>query len=379
MSSRIGRYIENKEIRERGGFTGAPLFFRFPRLGSIVPVIPRAKQIMFLGGSGAGKSQHWLGIGLMTIYRLINQKNYKAKIFIALLEDPIDFFEDRLICAVLYEYFKVRIDPLELNSLRENPLTTTNLEIIKKADEIVDDILSYCVIVDNIYNATGIYKWLRTESGKLGEHIWEIRKFEYKKKDGSTYTEDVKVYKEYVPNDPELHNFVVVDNLNNLAEEYDSKLQKTLTVRDAITRWCRDYGRLQIIKHWGWTVINIMQSALESDRKQFDNRGNLILEKVEPNQQSLGENKVVSRDHHLIFGIFPPARFGIEEYEEYDITRLGDAYRALIILKSNFSTTNVKVPLYFDGATSYFKELPPANKLIDQDYTNIMNRKIKIT
>ena len=70
---------------------------------------------------------------------------------------------------------------------------------------------------------------------------------------------------------------------------------------------------------------------------------------------------------HLVLGLFGPARFGIREYEGYDIAKLDDKFRALIILKSNFSQTNRKIPLYFNGACSFFAELP---KVEDINYSN---------
>ena len=95
-------------------------------------------------------------------------------------------------------------------------------------------------------------------------------------------------------------------------------------------------------------------------------KGQAIVEKVEPNLASLGNNKEVSRAHHLILALFAPARFAIKEYEGYDITRLGDNFRTLIVLKSNFSISNVKLPLYFNGSCSYYTELP--KQMNENDY-----------
>lgn len=369
MSRRIERYKKAKQDRLEGKFNGAPLFYAFPRLGTLVPVIPRGKQIMTLGGSGTGKSQSWIGLCLIPVYNLIKNHNYKAKFHIFLLEDPIELLEDRLFCRVLYAKSngRISIDPMELNSMRESPLSDEIETLFEEVDVIVEDILSYCVIHDSIYNATGIYKTLRTESSKLGEHIWETRNFTYKKDDGSTYEEPTRVYKEYIPNDPELHNIVILDNLNNLSEEFDKKTNKVLNVRDSISRWTRDYARLQIVKHWNWTVWNIMQTSLDTDRKEFSKMyGQQIVEKLEPNLSSLGDNKICARDMHLILGIFSPSRFGIDKYEGYDIDKLDDKFRSLIILKSNFSITNRKLPLYFNGACSYYKEFP---KVENMDYT----------
>ncbi len=102
MSNRIQRYKQAKQNRIEGKYNGAPLFYSFPRLGEIIPVISKGKQLMILGGSGSGKSQTWLGMVLLPVYNLIKNYNYKAKFHIFLLEDPIELFEDRLFCRMLY-------------------------------------------------------------------------------------------------------------------------------------------------------------------------------------------------------------------------------------------------------------------------------------
>lgn len=362
---RLERYAKAKANRLEGKYNGAPFYHYFPRLGKILPTIPKGKQIMVLGGSGTGKSHFWLGFYIITLYKLIKEKKYKAKIFIALLEDPKEMFEDRLFCAIFYLKYKIRIDPLDLNSMKENYLSDNIISKFEVVDKIVDDVLIHCEIVENIYNATGIYKWLRTESSKLGEHFYEDRIFSYKNENGEEYTKTVKVYKEYIPNDEDLHCFVVVDNLNNLAEETDKSTGRTLTQRECMTRWCRDYGRLQIVKHWDWTILNVMQTAIEFDKKQFDMKGKSIIEKLEPNIAALGENKVISRDHHLIMGLFTPSRFGIADYEGYNISEMGDLFRSIIIVKSNICTPNIKLPLYFDGSASYYRELPKDLDMMD--------------
>ena len=109
-----------------------------------------------------------------------------------------------------------------------------------------------------------------------------------------------------------------------------------------------------------------MQTSLDTDRKEFSKMyGEQIVEKLEPNLSSLGDNKICARDMHLILGIFSPSRFGITEYEVYNINMLDDRFRTLIILKSNFSIPNRKLPLFFHGACSFYKELPPAREIRD--------------
>lgn len=368
MSDRLARYTKAREDRLQGKYNGAPLYFDFPRLGSIVPVIEKGRQIMILGGSGSGKSQSWVSLILLPIYSLIKTKGYKAKFFIYLLEDTKELLEDRLFCRILYTKFGIIVDPLDLNSLKQELLPEDVLSKFSEVDAIVEDILSYCVIEDNLGNPTGCYKDVRSKSELHGTHTWEDREFTYKNDDGSVYTKPVKVYKEYIPNDPDFHGIVILDNLNNLAEEYDRESKTKSTVHGSISKWCRDYARLQICKNFKFTVVNVMQQSLEYDKKQFDMRGENIIDKVKPTLNSLGDNKLVARDMHLILGLFAPDRFGISTYQGYNISKLKDNYRSIIILKSNFSQANIEVPFFFLGSSSYFSELPKVENMTTKEY-----------
>ena len=57
-------------------------------------------------------------------------------------------------------------------------------------------------------------------------------------------------------------------------------------------------------------------------------------------------------------GLFSPARYEIEYHNGYNIAELGDYYRSLSILKNRDGEANIKVPLFFNGASDIFKELP---------------------
>lgn len=368
MSKRLDRYKEGKENRLAGKFNGAPLFHAFKRLSTIVPAIPKGMQVMTLAGNGVGKSQSVIGISIMPIYSLIKKHGYKAKFYIFLLEDPITLFEDRLFCHVMNVKFNISIDPQDLNSVKETLLDKSVEDKFEVVDRIVDDILSYCVIYDSISHPTGLYKTLRTHSDELGTHHYKKKVFEYKRSDGTLFHETKEIYDRYEPTDPEMHNIVIVDNLNNLDEEYNDKLKKTLDTKGCISLWTKEYARKQICKHWNWTVWNIMQTDLASDRKQYDWKGNVVVEKVEPNLSSLGEDKTASRAHHLIFAIFAPSRFDLEEYEDFDITRMGGNFRSLMILKSNYGLADKKLPMYFNGQCSVYKELPKGSSMTESNY-----------
>lgn len=308
---------------------------------------------MTLGGTGSGKSQSWLGLGLMPIYDLIKTKNYKAHFYIFLLEDSVTMFEDRLFSACLYRVSGLSIDPMSLMSLREKLISKEALAYFKKADDMVEDILNYCTVYDTKYSATSVYDTLLKESAKHGTHVYEPTKIQV-----GTAIKTVNEYKGYTTTD-DTHRIVFLDNLNNFEDEWNAKFNKALDTRAAISLWTRDYARLHVVKFWGWTVWNIMQAAMESEKKEFNKfGGNSIVEKLLPSLSDLGDNKVCARDHHLIIGIFSPARHGIPELTGHDIGRLGDNYRALSVLKSNMTVPNFLIPMWFNGACSTYADLP---------------------
>lgn len=351
----LQRFAEKRKNRENGIYNGAPLFLSFPYLGQSIPSIDKGAQIMTVGGTGSGKSQSWMGLGLIPIYDMIKKVNYKAHFYIVLLEDSYEMFEERLFSACLYRISegKFSIPPKVLNSKTESLTPKEALAYFPKAYAMLNDILKYCTVYTSLYSATSVYNQLKTEASKYGTHVYKERI-----NDDTGNPESTDEYERYESKD-DVHRIVFLDNLNNFADEYDSKLRKALDLRGVITKWTRDYSRLHIVKHWNWTVWNIMQAALETEKKEFNKMGGeSIVEKLLPSLASLGDNKTCARDHHLIIGLFSPARFGIPELIGYDTNRLGDNFRAITILKSNDSTPNEMIPMWFNGACSTYADLP---------------------
>jgi len=364
-------FLDNKQKVLEGKLVGLPLYESFPKLGQFIPVIPPAIQVMITAGSGVGKSNSWIGLLLLTVYKLKKKhpkNNYKFRFLISLLEDSKEDFIAKLYSAVILHKFNKRTDVLELNSRRGAPLPKEIESLLDSAEEEINELLSYCEINDSVYNPTGIYKWGRAISNKIGTHY--TKEMDFSDDKGGTYKHEV--YSHYVPNDPDEQVIWVIDNLNNLQTE------KGETRLETINKWTSRYGRLQITKHWKWNVINILQQAAESEKPQFDLRGNLIVERCKVSLDGLGNSKECQRDHILIFGLWAPNRFGIGNYEGYNIDRLKDAYRSFIILKSNISETNKEIPMYFDGATSVYKELPSADKMSEDTYRKIETRTVTL-
>ncbi len=364
-------YLQRSLDNSNNISSGIPWGIIFPKIGSIIPVIPKGYQILWTAGSGIGKTQTWIGIVLYSVYKLKKEHpelKLNIKLVIALLEDTKEMFIDRLYSMIIYDKYKIKLDGFALQSLRGQSLDSKMNPILDDVQKEIEFLLEDCEIIDNIYNPTGLYKWCRSISNKYGEHKNKDKEFVHD--DGKKTIESV--YSHYELKDPNMQFLLIVDNLNNLAQEKQD--MRVLSQLETINLWSRSYCRLQIAKHWKWSILNVIQQAADSEKQQFDIRGRTIVEKIKPSLDGLGNSKECQRDHFVIFGIFAPNRFGIQSYPEesgYDISSLGDKFRSLIVLKSNLSQTNVEIPLYFDGAVSNIKEMPASIEMTAEKYKRI--------
>jgi hypothetical protein len=369
-------YFKRKEESENNIHYGIPWNIVFPKIGSLIPVIPKGQQMLWTAGSGIGKTQSWIGIILYSIYRIKKyhpEVNLKTKIIISLLEDTKEMFIDRLYSMILYDRFKVKIPGFELQSMGKT-IDKKYLPMIEETAVDIKFLLEDCEIIDSVYNPTGIYKWCRSVSNKYGEHVYEER--EFVNDDKSTYFETV--YKEYkLKEEYKDYNFLLIlDNLNNLQQEKEDG--RLLSERETLNLWSRRYCRLQIAKHWKWAILNVIQQAADSEKPQYNNRGDLVIDKIKPSLDGLGNSKEVQRDHFIVWGLFSPNRFNIQTYPEengYDIGVFENHFRALILLKSNLSESNVEIPLYFDGGMSMVRELPTIQEMDSKVYDRIRELK----
>ncbi len=167
-----------------------------------------------------------------------------------------------------------------------------------------------------------------------------------------------KVKDVFIPDDPELYIMCIIDHISLLhTEKQDGQM---LSLHATMGLWSSRYA-LELRDKYNNIIVVIQQQAAESEKKQFTFKGGSIDEKLLPSLAGLGDNKLTARDADNIFGLFAPDRYQIEECEGYDITKLQDHFRLLLKLKGRDGESNIRTPLYFDGACNIFKELPTPN------------------
>lgn len=284
------------------------------------------------------------------LYCYYNNKNIKIKIIYFPLEETPERILQRFISYLLYikSNRKTRIAPRDLRST-----TKAVSEDILKAieDPEISDILKYfeehVIFPPDCTNPTGIYKWCKQYAEEHGTVYTKPGK--YKNEFGETV--DVQVFDRYEQDDPNEYRLIIIDTINLIDTERGMSLKESM---DKMSEYCAKYLR----NRYHYSPVVIQQQAFSGESNDSIKMG-----RVSPSIANLGDSKYISRDANIVLGLFSPFKFNLREYLGYDITRFKDNIRFLEVLVNRDGAMGGICPLYFDGATCFFEELPLPNDI----------------
>jgi hypothetical protein len=354
----LNRIKQNKSVIESGGFNCIP--FEFDRFSNYIPGIMQEVMYLVTANSGIGKSQITKTMFVRTPIKFIEEhpdSDIKLKIFYFALEESEEEFYNFLISARLKEQFNLDISPIDLLSFKL-PVSNEIIYKIEQTRNYFNFYSKYLEVIDYISNPTGLFKHVREYARNNGKFFLNGKEVDPTK----------EVFNEYKANNPNEYVIVITDHIGLLQPEGE------LNQHQSLTKWSAEYCRKQLSKRYKYIIVNVQQQSAESEKKQFTNRGDNIIQKVEPSLDGLGENKLTVRDHHVVLGLFAPDRHEIETYLGYNVQVMKDNFRSLNILKNRIGVPNKKLPLYFDGATNLFKELPLPENMTNEVYEKIINK-----
>lgn len=362
LFSRVKEKIkENRKVRLEGGYNCIP-WNNLPGLSSVIPGIQKSRYYLITANSKVGKTQLADYLFVYEPYEFIireNPKNIKLKIFYFSLEMSK---ERKLLSILAYKIFKDKgliISPEDLYSTFKKKILDVKIEaLLDEYDDYFKELEKTLIIIDNIRNPYGIFKYIEDYAEANGSYTYKT--INWKKENGSV--EQRRVKDRYVPNDPDEYVEIITDHISLLASE------KGQSPHEAISKYSSDYC-LHFRDKWYYTVINIQQQAAAQEKQQYTNSGESIIDKLKPSADGLGDNKLVGRDVDVMIGLFDPSRYKIKTHEGYNIERLGDHYRELLVLVNRNGSGFCSDHLLFHGAVNYFKELPA--KISEEYYRQI--------
>lgn len=371
------KIVQNKLNHDNGYFNCIP-FMGMERLEKYLPGIEQSTYYLIAAASGVGKSKlaRYLFIHNPIMFL---ENNPDSDIQLDILYFSLEESKEKVILAevskYLYTQHKLNLSIKQLSSVgRYNVLSTEDLQKVQQSEEHVNNFLKRVKIFDNVRNATGIYKTVRDFALTIGTY--------YDKNDTPLTPQEVhnvkigvgESYKKvsyYKIHNPKHYVIVLIDHISLLQPETGETLWQSMSKMSS--NYC-----LHIRDKFGFIPVVVQQLAADKERIEANFSRADLVQKLEPSLDGLGDNKTIARDVNVALGLFAPDRYKITEHNGYDITKFRDRYRSMNIMKSRDGIANKKLPLFFNGAVDFFKELPKVDELekmrLVYEHINQLNR-----
>ena len=347
--------IRNKTLREEGKDICIPS--PFSRMGVEWPGIQKANYILVSANQKVGKTQisDYVFVYHPVDFVSTQNTNIKIKVFDFNLEMSAQSKIRQAIVHRIYMKTGQIFTTRQLDSIYQNSILSDDLlRFIESDRDWYENFLDKVTYIDDIRNPTGIYKYVRTFFESNGHY--EYKKVLFTNDDGSQ--EEKELIDRYVPDDPDLFVIVKVDNINLLTPERGS------TLFDAIGKFSAEYC-VKMRNRWGAIPVIIQQQTLAKEGNESIKMG-----RTRATADGLADNKSTSKDCDVFMGLYSPYRNSEPSYYKYDIIKLKDHYRNFYI-EFDRNGNSCETSLYFHGAVNYFKELPKAETMTTNMYSNI--------
>lgn len=347
----IKKLEENRDKRLKGDITAIP--YPFPRLSYYLPGIEQGKYYIVTSFQKGAKSQftNYTFVFSVVDWYIKNRGlvSIVPKIKVFSLEVSRELYILSAISYKLFQDYKIIISPQKLRSVFQDYILDKHILKIIKSEEFqiwLNEFENIVEIIDDVRNPTGIAKNITAYAESNGEYTYGEIDWQEKGK-----TIKKKVRTGYIPNNPNEFMMIITDHIGLLSPESGMSLHET------ISKYSSDYC-LQFRDRFNYTVVNVQQQSAAGQSAMYDFKGNLVIDKVKPTPFDLADNKLTSRDCNLMFGLFYPYYYEIENYNGIDLKRIGDNHRELSILLNRDGMSNLSIDLLFLGAANHFRELP---------------------
>lgn len=348
------RALENLKVRRQrildGKINCIPL--SFPRLRAYLPGIEKRRYNIITANQKVGKSKlaDYILVYEPFFYAIEHPDQLRLKILYFTLEmGKEEKFYDFL-CHLLYRLDRIRIGSTDLKSTSaDKPVPQEILDLIdsERYQKYIRKFKETVTYIDSERNPTGINKYCRNFALSRG-------KFHFKKvivKNELGLEEEKEIIDYYEPDDKDEYVLVILDNYSNLMQESGMNKMQTIEKMSKYFITQRDQFNFNI------TAIQHQAQAQEGIENQK-------LNKMMPSSDGLADCKTTTRDVNLILGLYNPFKYGLKDYEGYDITKFRNNIRFMQVIEDRDNGAAGQVcPLFFDGAVSVFNELPlPTDK-----------------
>ena len=366
LTDRILETLDNRRKRIlEGDINCIPSPFR--RLSNSFPGIEQDKYYLVSGSTKAAKTQitNYLFVYTPILYAYEHPEQLRVKIFYFPLEETPENITLRFMSYLLYTLSgkKIRISPMDLKSTNADKILDEEILNILKSDEYQKILKFYedNVLFMSARNPTGIYKTIKDYADKNG--TIHRKKVKITNKETGN-TEEVEAFDYYEPHDKKEYVIIITDHVSLLNQERGMSLRETIN----------KYSEYMMIarNNYHYIPVSVQQQSTETTNLEAFKSN-----KIRPTMAGLSDSKYTAKDCSVMFGITNPFAFELPEYLGYDISKLKSHVRFLEIVLNREGESNDITPLYFDGATNYFAELPPSKDSVSMQKVYDLIAKLK--
>jgi KaiC/GvpD/RAD55 family RecA-like ATPase len=318
----------------------------FNRLVNVIPNIQQGTYYLIGGATGSGKTAFTDDAFLYNPYDASKESNIEVEwIYYSFEIDKTIKIVKGITRKLLYDY-QILTDVNYVLSRGKNRISAEVYEKVMMLRRYFEEFEDKISIFD-----------LATPPSKIKDYVHN-----YAKRNGKIITKQVEtgngteaIFDRYEPNNPNKYVIIVIDHISLTDSEKGNTTKETI---DKLSQM------LVPIRN-NYNFIPVVVQQLSFDSQSVNRRSS---KRVTPVLADFGDSKYTTRDANIVMSLFNPYTFEMGEFNGYDISRLGDRFRSLEVLKNRDGDSNQVIGLKFVGEVGTFQEFPKVEKMNDKDY-----------
>jgi len=217
--------------------------------------------------------------------------------------------------------------------------SASHWELCKAIEPQVEEIFNDIEMIDEPCNSRTVLRLLT----KVAETYGTFTKRTTIGADGEQHEEITG----YIPHDPNLVIEVIFDHLGLADADSGMSLKQTM---DRISQQ-GVYFRNRC--GWSFTFIQQFNNNLQSTERRKLDKSNII-----PVRGDFGDSTYTFRDADVVWGLVSPAQFSFQEFQGYNVEKLGPSYIHGFLMKNRDGPPNMSYPFFMDAVAHHFEVLP---------------------
>lgn len=337
-----------------------------PRLNRILFGIHQSRYYLIGADSGVGKTTFTNFVFVLETIREVIENPRPLMIHYYSFEIAEEELIAKWVCYAVKVLFNVDLHmDYILGRIKDMTMTPEHKAMVDEAIDFVSGLLKYMKIQDTVKNPTSIFNEMITYAETIGTcHRTTIS--EVKKVQGKPKTVTSSFITGYTPNNADQLTLIVIDHVALATPEQGKNTKDTIDLLSKYMVFLRNRFKFSPV------LIQQFNTELQSvERRKFRAAA------LAPQRMDFGDSKYTYRDADIVFGLLNPSFFDIEEFYGYSVIQteasmhpyaLGEFFVMAFIMKNRYGQTNLQIPLFMNGMTGVFYDLPTPDDTISLEF-----------